>query len=336
MRNFSILACLALALVLLGGNGALGTVYRPVALQWLHPIANGGSAAFDINDSNEIVGYFDRSSGRAGCRWDPNSVPHELQSGAYDANFTAFRINDAGAVVGYSDNYALGWSQGGVISQLQTPSGSRSKAYGINSSGTLVGAIDLNQATNRGGWWDASGWHELEGASGLCDINDAGTTLGVSGGKVGIWDSTGFHEYGSGSPWRLNESNTAVGYEGSWACKWDASGKTSLPKLSGTWTSSQAFGINDSGVIVGRHLNGHVTLGQACYWDASGVHELAPPPGAHASGAYGINTNGWIVGYGTYPGEALRPVLWVPVPEPASLLVLLTGCSLLRVRKRER
>lgn len=73
-----------------------------------------------------------------------------------------------------------------------------------------------------------------------------------------------------------------------------------------------ATGINDAGVVIGS--NGHAfALANGAYRD------LGLLPGGDWSGAYGINDNGAVAGYGSIGSGAFRGFVWTPSGDMAEL-----------------
>ena len=98
--------------------------------------------------------------------------------------------------------------------------------------------------------------------------------------------------------------------------------------------SSNASGINDSGQIVGSSWTSGGEY-SAFVWDAGSATILEGLGGDTL--AYGINNSGWIVGRSRDTDNKTYAVMWEPVPEPASVFVLLSGiCSLYCIKRRKR
>jgi probable HAF family extracellular repeat protein len=136
----------------------------------------------------------------------------------------------------------------------------------------------------------------------------------------------------------INEMGQIVGYSDTTACLFDATGggmNINLGSLGGTYGSS-ANAINDKGQIVGGAYNSS-GLNRACLFDPTGRGNnidlntlIAPSSGWSLTVACGINNNGWIVGSGTYNGNATSFLL---TPEPATLLLFgFAGLALRRKR----
>jgi probable HAF family extracellular repeat protein len=152
-----------------------------------------------------------------------------------------YALNESGTVVGRSQyNGALGpfirnhafVSSGGVMTDLGTFGGTDSEAHAINESGTVVGFALTTGNTSQlafkysGGVMTALGELKPGAGSSALGINDAGVIVGSSGVTGGlhavVWNGT-----------------TAV----------DLNNQLS-PTVTG-WTLQYAYGINNSGQIVG-------------------------------------------------------------------------------------
>jgi probable HAF family extracellular repeat protein len=101
-------------------------------------------------------------------------------------------------------------------------------------------------------------------------------------------------------------------------------------------TSSWAQSINNSGQIVGGSYN-NSGQSRACLFDPTGQKNnidlntlIDPSSGWTLTFADGINSNGWIVGKGTYNGNTRAFLL---TPEPTTLLLFGLGVTLLRRKK---
>lgn len=98
-----------------------------------------------------------------------------------------------------------------------------------------------------------------------------------------------------------------------------------------------ASAINDDGVIVGFRRR---TAGgfRALAWDSAGVHDLGSLLTFQGAGwvlesANGINESGWISGFGTLGGQN-RSFVMIPVPAPASGVIVVAGLFVRRARRR--
>jgi probable HAF family extracellular repeat protein len=149
------------------------------------------SRANAINNSGQIAGE-DWNSGTQAFMWD-NGNPQSI--GLTDS--FAFDINDNGQITGsiktgsgFNDHLAYTWDSSGGVQYLGTLSGTFSEAFGINSSGQIVGRSDYNAFIWESGTGmidlnnlipESSGWH-LEYAN---DINDLGQIVGYGSSPSG-------------------------------------------------------------------------------------------------------------------------------------------------------
>jgi uncharacterized membrane protein len=210
--------------------------------------------------------------------------------------------NDFGVVVGWGEanDFSIGplpviW-QGGVASQLPLPTGqTRGRAYAINNSGVVVGAVGPNEsqvgAIYSGGTASIITQLTADGApcSFALGINNAGRIVGS-----GFNPSTG-----NGVGYVLDTStNTAfsVGV---------------LPGRDG----STNYGVSNAGHVVGYSFFTHGSPMPLPYvWtDGGGMVAIPIVAGTDRAYALGVNSLGWVVGYGQNvfsPGAAAVPFLY--------------------------
>jgi uncharacterized membrane protein len=240
----------------------------------------------------------------------------------------AWSINDAGVMAGWSSvqgGRALRWTGDGAADFTGLPSGSR----GINAAGDIVGYVDhsggrhayVMQGSNRisleplGGWGNTFAW----------DINDSGTVVGTSSGKVVVWRPTAdggyeapidLHLYNGTERIRVNSrgdvafKSSGNGWPVIWLAEPDGSYGEPLwlgrPEVGGYFVR----GLNDAGAVVGSRSTGSTTV--AVLW----LPENYDQPIELGSGeAWDINAHNQIVGTtgGDLPlfgGALRRPAMW--------------------------
>lgn len=268
-------------------------------LEYLPVLGGGGSHALGINNQGHTVGD---SSGRA-CVWADGGV----QSLGFLPDYTSSRaqdINEAGQVVGYSTSYpayaATLWQNGEMI-DLGNLGGIDSRASGINDSGQIAGF-----STNSSGSYRAFLYED--GA-----MSDLGTLGGVSSQAEGI-----------------NNLGQVVGHAYTTAgtlhaCLWQNGQAIDLGTPQGH-TRSKAIAINNLGQIVGYSgTRTYFQDGRPVVWTGGVMQELLYPSDYIRGLALDINDSGWIVGMVDLPTGQRHAALWVPVPEPSSLAVLISG-----------
>ncbi|HEX4146473.1 MAG TPA: hypothetical protein VHY91_23435 [Pirellulales bacterium] len=174
-------------------------------------------------------------------------------------------INASGQVIGSSqvsgpDEEGFVWNSGSGIQGLGSLGGSRSDAYGINSSGTIVGASFIPDRSSEEAFvWDpvngiqSLGWGPFSGATG---INDSGEIVGYGFGGSHSADSV--------------VNGTVIG-------------------------TGEASAVNNVGQVVG--VTAFDSTAQAYIWDpVNHFHDLGVLPGATISIANAINDLGQVVG----------------------------------------
>ena len=339
-------------LVLLASASAQATQYQLVDLGTL-----GGSGGFAqaVNSTGQVVGDCQTPSGSYHAFLWQNGIMTDLGTlaGAHASHGAG--INDNGEVVGDSGPVAGGYShafrwKNGSTSDLGTLAGGNSEAWAINNQSQVVGWSHGPSGNGESFIWQSGTMSNLQvnpggRGSGAADINDQGQV-------VGSW---------YGPP-------IVPGYYNTHAFLWQAGTRTDLGSLAGCNTSS-ASGLNNSGEIVGEshaagsntnhafvwkngimtelglgiahaindrgQIVGQDNYGCACVWRDGACSQL-PSLGGNQSEATAININGLIVGYSYDTTGVQHAILWQPVPEPSSILALLSGIVglLPTIRKR--
>jgi probable HAF family extracellular repeat protein len=175
-------------------------------------------------------------------------------------------INASGQVIGQSqvsgpDEQAFIWNSGSGIQSLGSLGGFRSDAYGINSSGTVVGASFIPNRSSE----EAFSWNPVNGIQNLgWGANSDATGINNSGEIVGVV-ATG----GSSSNSIVNGTSIGPG---------------------------EANAVNNVGQVVG--VTSLTSSEQAYIWDpVNHFHDVGFLPGATTSDATAINDAGQVVGY---------------------------------------
>ncbi len=235
--------------------GALGGTFSQAS-----GINNTGQIAGVSNSSNAIV---------AATLWDGPAVT----ALSTEDSSTAFAVNNSGQVAG-SIVVRLpqsGWGtratvwNGTTMTVLGTLDGTvHSEANAINNSGVVAGrsTIDPYSSRQHATVWNGITPTDLGVDSQANGINDAGQIVGAS------WNSNG--------PTGIR------------AILWNGTSATELDSLGGT--NSQAFAINNAGVVVG-YSSGIDNVGHATVWNGTSVTDLGID-----SVAFAINNAGMVVG----------------------------------------
>jgi probable HAF family extracellular repeat protein len=275
----------------------LGFLYKNGVLQQLTSLPGYGySAGSALNDSDQVVG----DSGMHPAIWNGANPPQQLFNDLGSTGCVG--ITNTGQVAG--STYLAGawtWTSGTGVKYIGTLGGTYSVANGENQLGHIVGRSRDVQADDRAFLWRASdGFHNLGTLGGLSEafgVNNSDQVVGdcdppnVNGSRAFLWDPVNGMQ---------NLGTIGIG-------------------------SSTAYAINNIGQVVGT------SFGKAFIWDSvHGMVDLNTLISANSVmslvQANGINDAGQIVGYGyTSVGGFQHAFLLTPVPEPASLLLLLIG-----------
>jgi probable HAF family extracellular repeat protein len=189
-------------------------------------------------------------------------------------------LNDSGVAVGGAMTgdgqlHAFQYGSGTMVDLGTLPGGTWSTAYAVNNLGVIAGTSDAADRSFRAVRWDTTGIHPLGTLGGANSyafaINSAGQIAGsstsasgylhaflytISGGMADLGTLGGTSSYA----YAINNSGDVVGYSftprdsSSHATLWRDGTLLDLNSLiapSGSWVLNEAYGINDSGQIVG-------------------------------------------------------------------------------------
>ncbi|WP_440964019.1 hypothetical protein ACL58G_29405 [Massilia sp. GER05] len=245
---------------------------------------------------------------------------------------TPLAINDAGEIAGFANAprdgpHALVWRSSGWIDL------GHGYAQGMNSGGQVVGY------DQRGTLWSADSVTDLGNALAQ-GINDAGDIVGyryAAGNPIAVvWRNGVLTDLErNGAAYSINGAGDIVGESRSatgqyQATLWNAQGK-SLLGTTGDGEHSGAFDINERDQVVGYNNTGALLWTGQKQVDLNAV--LANPPGGQFRLllAIGINEGGQIAAVGTDANNYIRGYVLTPIPEPASLALVLGGLCLLPI-----
>lgn len=176
---------------------------------------------------------------------------------------TGYAVNSAGTVAGSAQNSS--GSQQAFVSTANgltslSPNSSESEAYGINNAGTVVGTTYMNGVAY-GTIWSGSSTTQLGASSYAMAINNAGEVVGGNG--QAFTDVNG----------QVQELATGSGIG------WSA-----------------AYGVNDSGTVVGDGQLANGTF-RGIVWSPNGSMVLLGTLGGTSSQASAVSDTGEVVGF---------------------------------------
>jgi len=265
------------------------------------------AVAHDINDCGQVAGVAEDAQGnRRAVMWDASGNPTliDVPVEGVRVESLAHGINDAGQVAGFvstdTREYAFLWSQDGGLLDLGANLGWQwSVAIGINDRGQVVGWYSDVPGSQNAFLWTSGQAANLgaacDGRSSAWDVNDAGQVIGSASDaaySAVTWTASGVRSelpcLGVRSEaWAINDAGVIAGvtsvplpngFPVDRATAWDADREPTLLSEA----QSRAYGINDSGLIVG-------TVGQVAV-----IWEPVPEPSGLLALLAGIGSVGMI------------------------------------------
>ena len=227
---------------------------------------------FGINSSGDMVG------GYSGGSLPDHGFLYRggvFTSIDYPSSWTTntFGINDSGVISGQSTNQSLSVTlgfryDGTTFTPIQVPGAGWTEAYGINNAGIIVGE-----------YADSVGDHAFALiGSRVKDVTPP------PGGFLNVL-ATGANNFGEIVGWTTAATTTGFAYK---------AGKFQTIAVPASLGTTEAWGVNDDGVIVGWYQGPRATiLGFAL---VNGKYLAFKYPGAQQTFPLGINNAGQIVG----------------------------------------
>jgi probable HAF family extracellular repeat protein len=244
----------------------------------------GGSESrgYGLNDAGLVTGYARTADGTPrAVRYAP-ATSSLTDLGALGGTYSfGYAINESGAVAGYAETpgglpVAFVWTEGAGIQSLGTLGGIASFGFGINNLGQAVGQSYTAIGQGHAFLYSAGTMQDLGTLGGVDSvavaINDAGVITGTAAAASGLMHAfryssgTGMIDLGTlggsrSSGEAIASDGTVVGWSTdaagrTLACLWTPAGAVvdlnTLVDPALGWELLAAYGINDSGQIVGQ------------------------------------------------------------------------------------
>jgi len=256
--------------------------------------------AVDINAHGQVTGYFTDSLGfNSAFRWHEGSA-EILSPLVMPGNAVGEAINDSGDVVGLSTTpspQGVLWEASNSKPGSLLVGGNSSWAFDLNSQGEIVGSRN-SQAIFRG-------------------VDQNVVNIGAAFGSAVSLSVA------------INDSSLVVGRRvlGITTQSFRWSQTSGVESLSGLSEKDSVFAedLNDSGTIVGWVRREDEST-HAVSWEGSRIQLLGELAGSFGSEAYGVNSDGWIVGTTktTSSSGGDEATLWMPSGSAVALHTLLS------------
>jgi probable HAF family extracellular repeat protein len=265
--------------------------------------------AYGVNDAGAVAGTLSDGLEAWPFKWEsPTFQGHSIDTFGDGLGGGIYDINRFGQMVGWSENpegemKACRWMDK-ALNDIAPASPGEAGGYAVNDDGMMVGYA-MTPKPHPAMWAKWKGWN-LDGLG-----PEPGCALGINSPGVTVGKAL-FGEQTRACMWTLGSDAGTM-----WLPQ------SMLPIFNG----SEAYGISDAGVIVGRMGNGldlrPVSYdydgnqpSQAYEWDfdSSMPLPLEPLDGSQVNRgcAYAVNLAGEIVGYSTASDGTQRACIWSP------------------------
>jgi hypothetical protein len=323
-RHYAVLS--AAGLLALGAGAAhAGSVIPFTTI--IDPVNPTFTQALGINDSSTIVGYGNATTFNGFQFTLPNNFTRENVPGA-DGGTQVVGISGGGTTVGFSitGGVTSGFASqnGTTFTPVNQPGTAFNQLLGINKVGTTAAgysSTDPAGATLQKAYTVSGGpsftspvFTNIDALLPKGDpaFNSQATGVNDSGTVVGFFDTTGTGLFSS----------------------FEDVGGTVTPFQPFGSTNSQALGINDLGDIVGDYFGADGLMHG--YIDINGQFTSFDPTGSTGTTINGINDLLQIVGFYVDAATGNTIGFVTTVPEPATLMVFLSGLAGLALIRRRR
>ncbi|MGB6191155.1 MAG: hypothetical protein WBF42_01695 [Terracidiphilus sp.] len=307
----------------LNGNGEVaGIAFPSYGLEGV--LWQGGGPVFSLPPDSESILYSVNDAGDAvglgGFNNSPTEIPILVRGGVstdlssvLGGGAMCTDINNAGVLCGSSINHPNAFTYNISTKKVTllpiTATQSHNYAAAINLAGHVIGAVENNDGTSNGFYYDGA-MHDLGPVGFVEDINDIGQVVGSIGAgsypasfSPVIWDVT--KDPPVAQPIPLPTSDAFIG--------------------------AHAESINNKGVAVGTSWTASSYDGdQTAYVYANGsstdLNRLISVPGWRLQFATHINDAGLITGFGTFKGQNTAFLLsparrFIPVSELVATMI---------------
>ena len=213
------------------------------------------AAAYDINESNQIVGQWETSPLQDRAYVWTQATGMQIITAPWGTPIAAYGINNAGDIVGTAETSAGAahafFRTGISIIEIGTLGGTNSFAYEVNESAVVVGYANI-PSSGASRPFHAFRWTPLLPGGTPQDLGTLGGTRSIAYGVNASGQIVGYSEVAGGAQhaflWSDDNFNDAP----------DAGEMKDLNTLAPVagWTFEEARGINDRGQIVATAVNG--------------------------------------------------------------------------------